>query len=127
MNPSDAIATRNLMQQRKACTIMPTYNNGGTLRDVVERVLTYCSDVIVVNDGCTDGSAEILASFGKRITVVDYGGNRGKGYALKQGFKKAKAMGFDYAITIDGDGQHYRQEQLRQQILELLVQTSNLD
>ena len=61
MNPSDAIATRNLMQQRKACTIMPTYNNGGTLRDVVERVLTYCTDVIVVNDGCTDGSAEILA------------------------------------------------------------------
>ena len=47
------------MQQRKVCTIMPTYNNGGTLRDVVERVLTYCTDVIVVNDGCTDNSAEI--------------------------------------------------------------------
>ena len=118
------------MQQRKVCTIMPSYNNGGTLRDVVERVLTYCADVIVVNDGCTDNSAEILASFGERITVVDYGRNRGKGYALKQGFKKAKQMGFDYAITIEcfdcGQPQpktreHAWQEQLRQQILKLLV------
>ena len=66
------------MQEMKACTLMPTYNNGGTLRDVVERVLNYCADVIVVNDGCTDDSAEILASFGDRITVVDYGQNRGR-------------------------------------------------
>ena len=70
----------------KICVVMPTYNNGGTLRDVVERVLTFCNDVIVVNDGCTDDSASILASFGEKITVVDYGRNRGKGYALKKGF-----------------------------------------
>ena len=37
MNPSDAIATR--MRQLNVCTVMPTYNNGGTLRDVIERVL----------------------------------------------------------------------------------------
>ena len=110
MNPSDAIATRDKTRQMKVCTLMPTYNNGGTLSDVVERVLTYCPDVIVVNDGCTDNSAEILASFADRITVVDYGRNRGKGYALKQGFKKAKAMGFDYAITIDSDGQHFPED-----------------
>ena len=132
MNPSDAIATRNLMQQRKVCTIMPTYNNGGTLRDVVERVLTYCADVIVVNDGCTDNSAEILASFGERITVVDYGRNRGKGYALKRGFKKAKAMGFDCAITIDSDGQHFPEdiplfvEALEQHPSALIVGSRNL-
>ena len=89
---------------------MPTYNNGGTLRDVLERVLGFCSDVIVVNDGCTDDSAEILASFGERLTVVDYGKNRGKGYALKQGFKKAKALGFDYALTLDSDGQHFPED-----------------
>ena len=59
MNPSDTITTRAKMQELKACTLMPTYNNGGTLRDVVERVLNYCADVIVVNDGCTDDSAEI--------------------------------------------------------------------
>ena len=110
MNPSDAIATRTTMQQRKACVLIPTYNNGGTLRDVVERVLPFCADVIVVNDGCTDHSAEILASFGERITVVDYGRNRGKGYALKQGFRKAKSKGFDYALTLDSDGQHFPED-----------------
>lgn len=94
----------------EACVVMPTYNNGGTLRDVVERVLRYCANVIVVNDGCTDGSAEILASFGERITVVDYGRNRGKGYALKQGFKKALSLGYDYALTLDSDGQHYPED-----------------
>ena len=110
MNPSDAIATPARMRHLKVCTIMPTYNNGGTLRDVVKRVLNYCSDVIVVNDGCTDNSAEVLASFGERITVVDYGRNWGKGYALKQGFEKAKSMGFDCALTIDSDGQHFPED-----------------
>ena len=110
MNGFDASTTRSLMQQRKVCVVMPTYNNGGTLRDVLERVLGFCSDVIVVNDGCTDDSAEILASFGERLTVVDYGKNRGKGYALKRGFKKAKALGFDYALTLDSDGQHFPED-----------------
>ena len=94
----------------KICVVIPTYNNSGTLRNGVERVLTQCADVIVVNDGCTDGSAEILSSFGSRVTVVDYGKNRGKGYALKQGFKKAKELGFDDAITIDSDGQHFPED-----------------
>ena len=121
------------MQQMKVCTVMPTYNNGGTLRDVVERVLNYCDDVIVVNDGCTDNSAEILASFGNLITVVDYGKNRGKGYALKQGFEKAKALGFDYALTIDSDGQHFPEdiplfiEALKQHPDALIVGSRNLN
>lgn len=110
MNRSDDIATQTKMRQMKVCIVMPTYNNGGTLHDVVERLLNYCADVIVVNDGCTDNSAEILASFGNAITVVDYDKNRGKGFALKQGFKKAKALGFDYALTIDSDGQHFPED-----------------
>ena len=132
MNPSDAIATRDKTRQMKVCVLMPTYNNGGTLRDVVERVLNFCTNVIVVNDGCTDDSTEILASFGDRISVVDYGRNRGKGYALKQGFKKAKAMGFDYAITIDSDGQHFPEditlfvEALEQHPGALIVGSRNL-
>ncbi len=89
---------------------MPTYNNAGTLRDVVERTLQFRPDVIVVNDGCTDTSSEILASFGDKITVVNYGKNRGKGYALKQGLKKAIELGFNYAITIDSDGQHFPED-----------------
>ena len=133
MNPSDAIATQTRMQQLKVCVVMPTYNNGGTLRDVVERTLSFCADVIVVNDGCTDNSAEILASFGESITVVDYGRNRGKGYALKQGFQKTKTMGFDYALTIDSDGQHFPEdiplfvEALEQHPDALIVGSRNLN
>ena len=121
------------MQQLKVCVVMPTYNNGGTLRDVVERTLSFCADVIVVNDGCTDNSAEILASFGESITVVDYGRNRGKGYALKQGFQKTKTMGFDYALTIDSDGQHFPEdiplfvEALEQHPDALIVGSRNLN
>lgn len=94
----------------RICVVMPTYNNDGTLRDVVERVMQFCNDVIVVNDGCTDTSADILASFGDKITVVAYGKNCGKGYALKRGFQKAIELGFDFAITIDSDGQHYPED-----------------
>lgn len=94
----------------RICVVMPTYNNDGTLRDVVERVMQFCNDVIVVNDGCTDTSADILASFGDKITVVAYGKNRGKGYALKKGLEKARELGFVFAITIDSDGQHYPED-----------------
>ncbi len=112
---------------------MPTYNNDGTLRDVVERVLKFCNDVIVVNDGCTDTSDEILASFGDRITVVDYGRNRGKGYALKKGFEKAIELGFDFVITLDSDGQHYPEDiplfinALEQHPYALIIGSRNLN
>ena len=112
---------------------MPTYNNGGTLRGMVERVLPFCKDLIVVNDGCTDNSAEILAAFGKQVTVVDYGRNRGKGYALRRGFEKALQLGFDYAITIDADGQHFPEdiplfvETLKQYPESLIVGSRNLN
>ena len=112
---------------------MPTYNNDGTLRNVVERVLKFCNDVIVVNDGCTDTSDEILASFGEKITVVDYGRNRGKGYALKKGFEKAIELGFDFVITLDSDGQHYPEDiplfinALEQHPYALIIGSRNLN
>lgn len=103
----DLIATS---RRYKICVIIPTYNNAGTLHDVVSDVLNYSSDVIVVNDGSTDSTRQILESFGDTITVVDYKNNEGKGTALKRGFKKAIEMGYEYAITIDSDGQHYPED-----------------
>ena len=47
-------------EQRRLCTIIPTYNNAATLAQVVESVRNYCSDVIVVNDGSTDGTRDKL-------------------------------------------------------------------
>jgi len=121
------------MRQMKVCVVMPTYNNRGTLGNVIDRVLDYCYDVIVVNDGSTDDSLRILSLYDDRITIVHYPENQGKGYALKRGFVRAKAMGFNYAITIDSDGQHFPEDiplfmkQLEQSKTALIVGSRNLD
>lgn len=94
------------LNDRGICVVIPTYNNEGTITAVVQATLQECRDVIVVNDGSTDGTRNILHGM-EGITLVEYAENRGKGYALKCGFRRALQMGFAYAITLDGDGQHY--------------------
>jgi len=96
----------DIFRQYKVCVLIPTYNNAQTLDQVLQGVLAYTDQVIVVNDGATDTTPDILAGY-PQIAVVHFVQNRGKGYALRQGFEKAVAMGYDYAITIDSDGQHY--------------------
>lgn len=91
----------------KVCVIIPTYNNAGTIVQVISDVTAYCQDVIVVNDGSTDETAVILQRLPMPITLVSYPQNRGKGHALVKGFRKAKELGFSHAITIDADGQHF--------------------
>lgn len=94
-----------LARKLQCCAIVPTYNNDRTLLKVIHDLEQYVADVIVVNDGSTDGTSQLLASL-ETVTVVSYPVNRGKGYALKQGFKLAASKGFRYALTIDSDGQH---------------------
>ena len=89
------------------CIIVPTYNNERTIARVLEEVLHYADDVIVVNDGATDSTQQILSSFADRITVITYAPNKGKGYAMRQGFAKALEMKFKHALTMDSDGQHF--------------------
>lgn len=98
---------RPAMKRHGICVLLPTYNNAGTLHDVVSAVLEHCDDVIVVDDGSTDGTRQILEAFGESITVVRHASNRGKGAALLTGFRKAADAGFSTVITMDTDGQHY--------------------
>lgn len=90
----------------KICVLIPTYNNGGTLERVLNEVLTYTTNILVINDGSTDQTPDILASF-PTIEVFQYKQNQGKGYALKKGFALAEQAGYDYAISMDSDGQHF--------------------
>ena len=94
---------------RGICIIIPTYNNEKTIVEVVQRAMEQCRDVIVVNDGSTDATTELLHAV-KGITLVEYDNNKGKGKALQLGFWKALEMGFSYAITLDADNQHYPED-----------------
>lgn len=86
--------------------IIPTYNNQATIAKVIADVKEYAEDIIVVNDGSTDSTSEILSKI-DGIRLIEYAENKGKGYALKLALKRATEWGFRYAITIDSDGQHY--------------------
>lgn len=89
-----------------ACVIIPTYNNAATLERVLDGVLGYTADIIVVNDGSTDRTSAILAAY-PDLTIIHLPRNKGKGNALRIGFRIADTRGFDYAISIDSDGQHF--------------------
>ena len=96
----------NLFEELKVCVIIPTYNNQNTVATVINDVKKFTNRIIVVNDGSTDETSEILNQVDD-IIVVEYEENIGKGKALRLGFIRALELGFDYAITIDADGQHY--------------------
>ena len=86
--------------------LIPTYNNEKTLLQVIDAVHQYTDDIMVVNDGSTDSTAELLTSR-PEVRVISYTKNCGKGYALKTGLREALRLGYKNAITIDSDGQHY--------------------
>lgn len=86
--------------------VIPTYNNGKTLRRVLDGVLDHTAPVIVVNDGSTDATSQILNDY-SQIERIDFVHNKGKGCALRAGLARARELGYRYAISIDSDGQHY--------------------
>jgi len=102
----------NKLADIAACVIIPTYNNSKTLKKVIDGVLNFSSgnDVIVINDGSTDNTTEILNQYNEQIVLLNNKTNSGKGYSLRKGFKEAISRGFKNAITIDSDGQHYPED-----------------
>lgn len=102
----DANQCRETLRQYRCCVLIPTYNNDGTLAEVIRGVQEYADDIVVVNDGSTDRTSEILSGI-SGILILSYSPNAGKGMALRRGFEFALEKGFQYAITIDSDGQHY--------------------
>ena len=83
--------------------VIPCYNEESTVASVVDKVLAnpWVAEVIVVDDGSTDKSREVLASIDEpRLVVVVQPVNQGKGAALRAGFSKATA---EYVIVQDAD------------------------
>ena len=96
----------SLMADLNVCVIIPTYNNDKTLSRVIDGVLIYTDQIIIVNDGSTDDTINILKKYSS-LDQIHFKKNKGKGAALRAGFKKAIQKKYDFAITIDSDGQHY--------------------
>lgn len=105
MSKSDSTYSRHAI-----CALIPTFNNAGTIVDVVTRVHQQLRDIIVVVDGSTDNTLSLLGGLPFPVTIVSHARNKGKGAALVSGFRKALEMGFDYAVTIDADGQHFPED-----------------
>jgi glycosyltransferase involved in cell wall biosynthesis len=96
--------------EERICVIVPTYNNEKTIVDVLQRIQAYTHNIIVVNDGSTPETLAAIRTLTELPDIVDYAPNRGKGYALIQGFRRALELGYRYAVTIDSDGQHFPED-----------------
>ncbi len=88
------------------CIVIPVYNNHETIYDVVFKCLELNQFVIVVDDG-SDIMVDSILGLHHSLTILRHNINRGKGKAIITGAKEAKRLGFEYIVTIDGDGQHY--------------------
>ena len=86
-------------------TALPVYNEADHVSHVLDEVLRFTPDVLVVDDGSNDGTAAVLAAR-RDVRVVRHETNRGYGAALATAFQTALAGGWDGLVTIDCDGQH---------------------
>lgn len=84
--------------------VIPVYNERLTIADIVRRTSRYVDQIIVVDDGSTDGSLETLD--GLDVQILRSPGNHGKGEALLRGIEVARNAGAAFVITLDADGQH---------------------
>jgi glycosyltransferase involved in cell wall biosynthesis len=86
-------------------TAIPVYNEERHLEGVLREVRRYSPDLLVINDGSTDRTADILARQ-RDLTVITHPHNRGYGAALVSAFDHAVRHGVEVLVTMDCDGQH---------------------
>ena len=88
----------------KTCILIPSYNEARTIGIIVRSLKERGFEVYVVDDGSIDSTGSIAESSGAK--VIRYEKNRGKGAAIREGFKRILQDGFDAVLIVDGDGQH---------------------
>ena len=92
----------------KEVFIIPSYNEGEVVAHTIEKVLkAWYKHIVLVNDGSTDMTREILKKYDKKIVILTHYKNRGQWAALETGFEFVRRYAdVEYAITFDADGQH---------------------
>ena len=89
---------------QRTLIVIPCFNEETTIGSVILKAKKYADKILVVDDGSSDSTADIARAAGAQ--VISHYKNRGKSAAIKTGFQYALEKGFDYVVTIDGDGQH---------------------
>jgi glycosyltransferase involved in cell wall biosynthesis len=92
----------------RTLVVIPALNAERSIGAVVRDCKAINEDVLVIDDGSSDRTAEVARDAGAE--VISYPVNRGKGAALKSGFAYALEHGFDVVVTLDADGQHLARE-----------------
>jgi len=92
------------MAIKNICSLVPSYNESKTIGNIVKKLKEHNLAVYVVDDGSIDDTAAIASSEG--AIVVKNPQNMGKGAALREGFKRVLADGFEMVLILDGDDQH---------------------
>ncbi len=88
----------------KIVVVIPAYNEASTIRDLTERMLKFAADVVIIDDGSIDSTREQVADL--PVVVLRNEHNIGKAASLWRGFEYALALGAEFIVTLDGDGQH---------------------
>ena len=101
--PMDTFKKKSNRLKLRTLAIIPCYNEAVTIASLVLKSKRYVDTVLVIDDGSIDDTSAIAKEAG--AIVIKHKINRGKGAALKTGFTYAVNKGYDYAVTIDGDGQ----------------------
>ena len=92
----------------KACVIIPAHNEAKAIARLVKRIRQQHLDVVVIDDGCADNTAQIAQDNGAIILRNNY--NQGKGVSLIKGFHYVLGKDYSAVITMDGDGQHLAED-----------------
>lgn len=92
-------------KKTKYWVIVPVYNEAKHIKSLTRTLQKYTKNIIIVNDGSTDKTLEIVKKIPK-ISIVNLKRNSGKGSAMKAGAKYAWKLGAEGIIFIDGDNQH---------------------
>jgi glycosyltransferase involved in cell wall biosynthesis len=93
----------------RPCLLIPIYNHGDTIRQVVAGLDGYGLPCLIVDDGSDAGTRAVLDSLAgefPQVRIERLPDNRGRGAALRHGYRVAAARGFTHAVQVDADGQH---------------------